>query len=145
MRATTGACRCGQRSARVHGRYVRRLRDVAVGGLGVVIELCVRRFRCENPDCTAVTFAEQIAGLTTPHSRYSPLLRGVLTRVGLAPRPCPVMASPARTSSRIRLLGVVGRDVRSLPCWTRAWSWAGGRSCVVWMSVHGWRGQGGRG
>ncbi|MER6188171.1 ISL3 family transposase [Streptomyces sp. NPDC001652] len=84
VRATTGACRGGQRSARVHGRYVRRLRDVAVGGLGVVIELCVRRFRCENPDCTAVTFAEQIAGLTTPHSRYSPLLRGVLTPVGLA-------------------------------------------------------------
>ncbi|WP_250405545.1 transposase family protein [Streptomyces cellostaticus] len=83
-RATTAACRCGQGSVRVHGRYVRRLRDVVVGGLGVVIELCMRRFRCENPDCTAVTFAEQIGGLTTPHSRYSPLLRGVLTRVGLA-------------------------------------------------------------
>ncbi|MEU1276599.1 transposase family protein [Streptomyces sp. NPDC005799] len=78
VRAPTGACRCGQRLARVHGRYVRRLRDVAVGGLGVVIKLCVRRFRCENPDCRSVTFGEQIAGLTTPHSRYSPLLRGVL-------------------------------------------------------------------
>ncbi|MDX3314916.1 transposase family protein [Streptomyces sp. ME08-AFT2] len=84
MRATTGLCRCGQSSARVHGRYVRRLRDVAVGGLGVVIELCVRRFRCENPACTAVTFAEQIVGLTTPHSRQTPLLRGLLTRIGLA-------------------------------------------------------------
>ncbi|MDF3142793.1 ISL3 family transposase [Streptomyces sp. T21Q-yed] len=84
MRATTGSCRCGQSSARVHGRYVRRLRDVAVGGLGVVIELCVRRFRCENTACTAVTFAEQIVGLTTPHSRQAPLLRGLLTRIGLA-------------------------------------------------------------
>ncbi|WP_063779746.1 transposase family protein [Streptomyces sp. AcH 505] len=61
VRSATGTCRCGQSSAQVHGRYVRRLRDVAVGGLGVVIELCVRRFRCENPACTAVTFAEQIA------------------------------------------------------------------------------------
>lgn len=68
----------------MHGRYVRKLRDVAAGGLGVVIELRIRRFRCENPACTAVTFAEQIAGLTTPHSRYTPLLRGVLTRLGLA-------------------------------------------------------------
>ncbi|MFF4551364.1 hypothetical protein [Streptomyces sp. NPDC001435] len=43
-RATTAACRCGHGPVRVHGRYVRRLRDVAVGGLGVVIELCIRRF-----------------------------------------------------------------------------------------------------
>jgi hypothetical protein len=49
-----------------------------VGGLGVVIELCVRRFRCENPDCMAVTFAEQVSGLTTPHSRHTPLLREVI-------------------------------------------------------------------
>ncbi|MGW0316428.1 transposase family protein [Streptomyces flavidovirens] len=77
VRATTGSCRCGQSSARVHGRYVRRLRDVAVGGLGVVIELYVRRFRCENPACTAVTLAEQISGLTTPHSRHTLLLRGM--------------------------------------------------------------------
>ncbi|WP_373466093.1 transposase family protein [Streptomyces phaeochromogenes] len=85
VRAATGSCRCGQSSARVHGRYVRRLRDVAVGGLGVVIELCVRRFRCENPACTAVTFAEQVSGLTTPHSRHTPAAaRGVdADRAGL--------------------------------------------------------------
>ncbi|MFF0747161.1 transposase family protein [Streptomyces sp. NPDC004111] len=76
VRAATGSCRCGQSSARVHGRYVRKLRDAAVGGLGVVIELCVRRFRCENPACAAVTFAEQVAGLTGPHSRYTPLMQG---------------------------------------------------------------------
>lgn len=84
VRAPGGVCRCGQSSVRVHGRYVRKLRDVAVGGLGVVIELCIRRFRCENSACTVVTFAEQVAGLTTPHSRYTPLLHGVLTRIGLA-------------------------------------------------------------
>ncbi|MFE9629169.1 transposase family protein, partial [Streptomyces sp. NPDC006527] len=84
VRATTGSCWCGQSSARVHGQYVRRLRDVSVGGLGVVIELCVRRFRCENPACMAVTFAERVSGLTTPHSRHTPLLREVLTQIGLA-------------------------------------------------------------
>ncbi|MGX1316508.1 hypothetical protein RKD24_006627 [Streptomyces calvus] len=84
VRSATGSCRCGQSSARMRGRYVRRLRDVAVGGLGVVIELCVRRFRCEGSACTAVTFAEQISGLTTPHSLHTPLLREVLTRIGLA-------------------------------------------------------------
>jgi hypothetical protein len=49
-----------------------------------VNELCVRRFRCENLICPAVTFAEQIAGLTTPHGRCTPLLRGTWTQIGLA-------------------------------------------------------------
>ncbi|MFE2377254.1 ISL3 family transposase [Streptomyces sp. NPDC059398] len=114
VRATTGLCRCGQSSARVHGRYVRRLRDVAVGGLGVVIELCVRRFRCENPSCTAVTFAEQVSGLTIPHSRHTPLLGEVLTRIGLAL----AGRAGARLASAVGL--TIGRDtllrlVRSLP------------------------------
>ncbi|MFD8724818.1 hypothetical protein ACFV2H_44440 [Streptomyces sp. NPDC059629] len=39
-----------------------------VGGASVVIELLVRRFKCPNPACRAVTFAEQIAGLTSPHA-----------------------------------------------------------------------------
>ncbi|MFH9863623.1 transposase family protein [Streptomyces sp. NPDC017202] len=78
-RAPDATCRCGQSSVRVHGRYVRKLRDATASGLGVVIELCIRRFRCENSACTAVTFAEQVAGLTVPHSRYTPLLRGLLT------------------------------------------------------------------
>ena len=84
VRAATAACRCGRSSVRVRGRYVRKLGDLAVGGLGVVIELCIRRFRCENSACPAVTFAEQVAGLTTPHSRQTPLPRGVLTQIGLA-------------------------------------------------------------
>lgn len=114
VRATTGSCRCGHSSARVHGRYVRKLRDVAMGGLGVVIELCIRRFRCENSSCPGVTFAEQIQGLATPHSRQTPLLRGVLTQIGraLAGR------AGARLASAVGI--TVGKDtllrlVRALP------------------------------
>ncbi|MFE6334345.1 transposase family protein [Streptomyces sp. NPDC057798] len=84
VRTAVAVCQCGRSSARVHGRCVRKLRDVAVGGLSVVIELRIRRFRCENTPCPMMTLAEQIAGLTTPHSRQTPLLRGVLTRIGLA-------------------------------------------------------------
>ncbi|MCX4690550.1 transposase family protein [Kitasatospora purpeofusca] len=57
---------CSRTSGRVHGRYVRRLADAAIGGKPVVVELLVRRFRCLNGACTAVTFVEQIEGLTTP-------------------------------------------------------------------------------
>jgi transposase len=85
VRAVTVACRrCGQESGRVHGSYVRQLRDTAAGGVQVVIALRVRRFRCGNAGCPAVTFAEQVAGLTSPHSRFTPLLRDLLTQIGLA-------------------------------------------------------------
>ncbi|MGW7410631.1 ISL3 family transposase [Streptomyces sp. NPDC054833] len=114
MRAATAVCPCGESSARVHGQYIRRLRDVAAGGLGVVIELCVRRFRCKNPVCPAGTFAEQIAGLTTPHSRYTPLLRGMLTQIGLA------LAGRAGARLAAAMGVTVGRDtllrlVRAVP------------------------------
>jgi len=54
-----------------------------------VIELMVRRFKCLNAQCPAVTFAEQIEGLTSPHARYTPLLRTLLTSIAavLAGRP----------------------------------------------------------
>ncbi|WP_408907078.1 ISL3 family transposase [Streptomyces atratus] len=49
----------------------------------------VRRFRCLNGACTAVTFVEQIEGLTMPHARKTPLLRSVLLSIArtLAGRP----------------------------------------------------------
>ncbi|MGW1161225.1 ISL3 family transposase [Streptomyces sp. NPDC002519] len=75
---------CGSASVRVYGRYMRRLADAAVGGARVVIELLVRRFKCPNPACPAVTFAEQISGLTSPHARYTPLVREQLTSIALA-------------------------------------------------------------
>ena len=85
VRAATAVCpRCCQVSRRVHGSYVRQLRDAAAGGAQVVISLRVRRFRCGHAACPAVTFAEQVVGLTSPHSRFTPLLRGLLTQIGLA-------------------------------------------------------------
>jgi transposase len=101
-------------SGRVHGGYVRRLRDASVGGVQVVITLRVRRFRCGNDRCPAVTFAEQVAGLTSPHSRFTPLLRELLTQIGLA--------LAGRAGARLAAAAgvAVGRDtllrlVRALP------------------------------
>jgi transposase len=84
-RADAGCCpRCGTGSTTVHGRYRRRLVDAAVGGYPVVIDLLVRRWRCPNTDCATVTFAEQISGLTSPHSRYTPLATKMIVAIGLA-------------------------------------------------------------
>jgi transposase len=80
-----GACcpRCGQESARVHGGYSRVMADGAAGGRPVLIVLAVRRFRCGNPGCTAVTFAEQAAGLSERYRRRSVPLLGMLAGFGL--------------------------------------------------------------
>ncbi|MER7112766.1 ISL3 family transposase [Streptomyces sp. NPDC000229] len=81
--------RCGESSGRVHGRYERRLADAPLGGLPVMIVLLIRRFKCLGQDCPAVTFAEQIPGLTRPHARFTPALHRLLARVAeaLAGRP----------------------------------------------------------
>ncbi|PYC87439.1 hypothetical protein C7C46_04495 [Streptomyces tateyamensis] len=73
----------------MHGRYVRRLADAAIGGRAVVVELLVRRFRCLNGSSAAETFAEQVEELTKPHTRKTPLLRSVLLSIActLAGRP----------------------------------------------------------
>ncbi|UQA91398.1 ISL3 family transposase [Streptomyces halobius] len=84
-RAVEGECpHCGQMPRQVHGRYVRRLADAALGGRAVIIELLVRRFLCRNAACSAVTFTEQVEGLTAPHARYTPPLRRILTTIAVA-------------------------------------------------------------
>ncbi|GIE94527.1 hypothetical protein Ari01nite_19920 [Paractinoplanes rishiriensis] len=75
---------CGTESGRVHGRYRRQLGDTALAGRPVVIRLLVRRMLCLRAGCARATFVEQIPGLTSPHSRYSPPLRKALTAIGVA-------------------------------------------------------------
>src|SRR5258708_352233 len=67
-----------------------------------------------NPPCGTVTFAEQVAGLTSPHARYTPLLRGMLVSisVSLAARP------GAKLAGKLGLLvakDTLLRMVRALP------------------------------
>jgi transposase len=84
-RAATARCRrCGQESARVHSRYERTLADVALGGRPVLIRLGVRRFFCDNAECAAVTFAEQLPDLAARYARRTALLRGVLESIAVA-------------------------------------------------------------
>ena len=84
-RAAGAACpACGAWSSRVHSGYVRTVADGPAGGRPVVIRLAVRRFSCRNPACEAVTFVEQVDGLTGRYLRRSLPLLGLLAQVGLA-------------------------------------------------------------
>jgi transposase len=75
---------CGTVSGQVHGRYQRRLHDVPAGGRDVVICLEARRFRCVNPGCGKVTFAEQPPGLASRFARRTPPLTAALAAVAAA-------------------------------------------------------------
>ena len=76
--------RCGRVSTRVHSRYRRRVADLPVSGTPVVLCLTVRRFFCDQVDCSAGTFVEQVVGLTEHHARRSIGLHGALAVIGLA-------------------------------------------------------------
>jgi transposase len=75
---------CGSWSSWVHSGYLRTVRDGPAGGWPVLIRLAVRRFLCRNPGCAAVTFAEQVAGLTGRYRRRSVPLLALLAQIGLA-------------------------------------------------------------
>jgi transposase len=110
-RADTAVCPgCGLVSARVHSRYQRRLADAAIGGRNVMIRLAVRRFFCDAPHCPAVTFAEQVEGLTSRYARRTPLLAAILGAVAVAlagragARLARVLCAAASRSSLLRLV-----------------------------------------
>ena len=51
---------CNSPSKRVHSRYTRTLRDLAIAGQPTVLRVQVRRFRCEDAQCTQRIFSESI-------------------------------------------------------------------------------------
>jgi transposase len=101
---------CGVRSIWVHSRYERRLADTAAGGQEIFILLQVRRFFCRNDGCTAITFAEQVHGLTSRYGRRSTGLSETLRAVALAlggrpgARLSGRLACPASRSTLLRLI-----------------------------------------
>ena len=110
-RADHGVCpRCSQPSSRVHSAHVCRLADAPVGGRRVLVRLAVRRFFCGNPGCPAVTFAEQVEGLTSRRARRTPPLARMLTVIALAlagragARLAPGLDLTAGRSSMLRLV-----------------------------------------
>ena len=101
---------CETRSAQVHGRYVRRLADLAWQGTPVRLHLQVRRFRCAAAACPRRTFAERTPTLAAPHARRTGRLAALLTRVGMAlggeagARLLPTLGATASADTVLRLV-----------------------------------------
>ena len=75
---------CGQRTARLHSRYLRTLADLPWGGRPVRLSLRVRRFRCSRSECPRRIFAERLPSVVEPYARKTARLREIPRLVGFA-------------------------------------------------------------
>src|SRR5215216_5528829 len=60
---------CSQTASRVHSRYARTLADLPWAGVQVCWHLRVRRFFCDNAQCSRLTFAERFPDLAPIFAR----------------------------------------------------------------------------
>jgi transposase len=70
---------CHQISTRLHSYYLRSPTDLPVSGQTVHLKLRVRRFRCQNPQCTQQTFAERFPETLAVHAQRTQRLRAILS------------------------------------------------------------------
>src|SRR5690349_16615943 len=116
---------CGAVSSQVHGGYGRGVADGAAGGRPVLIVLAVRRFRCLDPGCAKVTFAEQAGGVSARYRRRSVPLLGMLARLGVelagraGARLAGTLGVPVHSSTVLRLvMALPDRPVSAAPAVT---------------------------
>jgi len=75
---------CHAISGHIHSYYTRSPQDLPSSGKTVQLVLRVRRFRCQNPACSAVTFSERLPGVMAPSAQRTVRLRSSLSAIGFA-------------------------------------------------------------
>jgi transposase len=81
----TAACpRCSTESTRVHNYYTRQPHDLPISGRATHLVVHARRFRCVNPACSTVTFAERLPNLVAVAAQRTVRLNAELRDLALA-------------------------------------------------------------
>lgn len=80
--STANCSQCPQRAMRVHSQYTRIVADVPLAGIPVQWQLAVRRFFCDNRDCSRITFTEQVSSLLARGAHRTRRLAESQTQVG---------------------------------------------------------------
>jgi transposase len=86
MRSTpaTAPCPlCGLPAARVHSRYHRHLADVSWALVPVRIDLLVRKFFCDTPECPRRIFTERLPTVVQPYARRTVRLTHVQQQLAM--------------------------------------------------------------
>lgn len=73
---------CGTFAHRIHSRYKRTVWDLSVQNVQVILQLHVRKFYCDHPDCLRRIFTERLPQVTSPHGRFTFGLRQFLGQLG---------------------------------------------------------------
>ncbi len=73
---------CGSICQRMHSHYTRSLRDLPASGRPVHLNVCVRRFFCQESTCQRSIFAERFASLTLPRVKFTLRLQEALREMG---------------------------------------------------------------
>lgn len=82
MSPNASCSRCGVPSCRIHSIYVRTLADLPVGTSLLHLRVRVRKFFCDNPDCSRRIFAECLPGITRPYARRTHRLTEAIANIG---------------------------------------------------------------
>ncbi len=91
---------CGTESRKVHSRYRRSPWDVPWARWLVQLVIHARRFFCENPECSRLTFSEPFPGVLNAYARRTRRAQVALLEL--------THGSNAETAARLsRLLGYV--------------------------------------
>ena len=75
---------CGHMSHRVHSRYIRTISDLSILGRPAIITAEMRKFFCDNTECTKKTFAEQPGNEVFRYRRRTRRCEMTVMRYGLA-------------------------------------------------------------
>ena len=116
------ACpRCGGRSPRVHGRYVRQPADLPACGYRVRLLLTVRRFFCDDAPCPRRTFTERLLPFLAPYARRTHRLAGQQLHVASVAggeggsRLLALLAMPASSATLLRMIRQAPEATESTP------------------------------
>ncbi len=69
---------CQTASSSVHSYYQRSPKDLPSSGKAIRLNLLVRRFRCNNPQCSKKVFAERLPNVLAPNAQRTERLNATL-------------------------------------------------------------------
>jgi hypothetical protein len=75
---------CGRTASRIQSRYTRTLADLPRHGTPDRLQLRLRRFFCDQPDCTTAIFTERLPALVGHYSRPTCRQAKTLDQIGYA-------------------------------------------------------------
>jgi transposase len=75
---------CHSPSRHVHSHYQRTVRDLPISGKEIELQLCSRKFFCDQEDCPRKIFAQQCVNCLKPYARRLERVTEQLLAIGMS-------------------------------------------------------------